>query len=107
GEPRGGWIFLLVVAVISGLGIFAIRLAGGPRVELSPRTSSTSVAKEGLPKQFHELLLADEKVNEKWMSSRWLRIFGTHDPAKLRTLTRQDLQEERELCRDMKERFER
>src|SRR4051794_37092439 len=49
GEPRGGWIFLLVVAVISGLGIFAIRLAGGPRVELSPRTSTTAAVMKTRP----------------------------------------------------------
>lgn len=103
GAPRGGWIFLLVVAVISGVGIFGIRLAGGPRGELSPRSSSTSSVAEGLHDQLHEQLVSLEKLSNKLTSSRWLKAFVTQDPAKVRTLTRQDLQEQRALSREMRE----
>ena len=104
GAPRGGWIFLLVVAIVSGLGIFGIRLSGGPRVELPPRTSSTSsTADGGLRHQVHEQIVALEKLSKKLAASRWLQTFVTQDPVKIRTLTRQDLQEERALCRDIRE----
>ena len=106
GASRGGWIFLLVAGVIAGLGILGVRLSGGPRVELPPRRSSTSTAAEGLPKQFHELLGSLEKMNAKSASGRWMQAVATRDPAKMRTLTRQDLQEQRELCRQMNERLE-
>ena len=103
GAPRGGWIFLLVVAIVSGLGIFGIRLSGGPRVELPPRTSSTSTADGGLPHQMHEQLVAMERLIKKIAATGWFQTFVTQDPVKIRTLTRQDLQEERALCLEMRE----
>ncbi len=103
GAPRGGWIFLLVVAAISGLGIFGIRLLGGPSVEFAPRTSSTSTAAEGLPHQMHEELVSLNKLSTKMVSTQWFQIFTTQEPVKVRTLTRQDLQEARPLCRELRE----
>ena len=103
GALRGGWIFLVVVGVISGIGIFGVRLSGGPRVELSPRTPSTSSSDNGLRHQVHEQMVAVEKLSHKFAASRWIQTFVTQDPVKIRTLTRQDLQEERTLCRDMRD----
>jgi hypothetical protein len=101
--PRGGWIFLLVVAVVSGIGIFGIRMAGGPRVELPPRTSSTSSATEGLPHQLHEQLAALDTLSNKLVATKWLQTVATEDPAKIRTLTRENLQEPRGLSGEMRD----
>ena len=107
GAPRGGWIFLLVVAIVSGLGIFGLRISGGPRMELPPRTSSTSTGAEELPKQLHEQFLLLEKMNGTSVAGRWLQTIATRDPAKIRTLTREDLHKQRELYRQMNECLDR
>jgi hypothetical protein len=104
GAPRGGWIFLLVVATVSGLGIFGIRLSGGPRLELSPRTSSSDT---GLRHQLHEQLAALEELSKKLATSRWFQTFATQDEAKIRTLTRENLQEVHGLSGEMRERVDR
>ena len=44
GGSRGGWIFLVIVGVIAGIGIFGIRLSGGQKVELAPRKTATTSA---------------------------------------------------------------
>jgi hypothetical protein len=107
GAPRGGWIFLLVVATISGLGIFGIRLSGGPRLELAPRTSSTSSSDRGLRHQLHEQLVALDELSRKLATSRWFQTFATQDEAKIRTLTRENLQEAHGLSGEMRERVDR
>ena len=107
GGSRGGWIFLLVVGVIAGIGIFVIHLSGGPRVELAPRTSTTSTTANGLPHQMHEELASLNKVGLKIASARWFQTFATFDAAKVQTLTRQDLEEGRTLCRQMRESTDR
>jgi hypothetical protein len=104
---RAVWIILLAAGVIAGLGVFGIRLSGGPHVELPPRTSSTSTSDGGLRHQLREQLVAMEKLGNKLMASRWLQIFATQDPVKVRTLTRQDLQEARALCGEMRECIDR
>ena len=101
GAPRGGWIFLLVVAVISGLGILGLRLSGGPRADLPPRHSSTD--DQGLRRQLHQHLASLENLSNKLRATRWLQTFVTQDPVKTRTLTREDLQEERVLCRQIRD----
>jgi hypothetical protein len=102
---RAGWIFLVVVGVIAGIGIFGIRLAGGPWVELSPRTSRT--ADSGLRHQLHEELVALEGLSKKLAFMRWFQTFATQDEAQIRTLTRENLQEARALSGEMRERADR
>ena len=102
---RAGWIFLVVVGVIAGIGIFGIRLSGGPRVELSPRTSST--ADTGLRHQLHEQLVAFEGLSKKLAFTRWFQTFATQDTEKIRTLTRENLQEAHALSGEMREHADR
>jgi hypothetical protein len=101
GAPRGGWISLLVVAIISSVGIFGLRLSGGPRVDLPSRHSSTD--DKGLRRQLHQQLVSLENLSNKLRATRWLQTFVTQDPVKIRTLTREDLQEERVLCRQIRD----
>ncbi|MEY2577692.1 MAG: hypothetical protein QOI49_516 [Verrucomicrobiota bacterium] len=105
GASRGGWIFLLVVGAMAGIGVFAIRLSGGSRVELSPRTSRT--ADSGLRHQLHEELLAFEGLSKKLAFTRWFQTFATQDEAQIRTLTRENLQEARALSGEMREHADR
>ena len=105
GGSRGGWIFLLVVGVVAGLGIFGIRISGGPWVELSPRTSRT--ADSGLHHQLHEQLVALEGLSQKFAETHWIQTFATQDTAKIQTLTRDNLQEARAICGEMREHADR
>jgi hypothetical protein len=104
GGSRGGWIFLMVVGVVSGLGFFAVLISGGPRVELAPRTSTRET---GLRHELHEQLVALEELSKKLATTRWLQTFPTKDEAKIRTLTRQNLQEARGLSGEMREHVDR
>jgi hypothetical protein len=71
GASRGGWIFLAVVGVIAGIGIFGIRLSGGPRVELSPRPTVTTSATptpgmtDAELKGMHDLFVSIENARKK------------------------------------------
>src|SRR3954463_8831790 len=105
GGSRGGWIFLLVIGVVAGLGIFGIRLSGGPRVELSPRTATT--ADSGLRHQMHEQLVALGELSKKLAATHWFQTFATQDTAKIRTLTRENLREARAICGEMREHADR
>jgi hypothetical protein len=100
---RGIWIILLAAGVIAGLGTFGIRLSGGPRMELSPRTSSISSSDKDLRHQTYQQGVSLARLSTKLASTRWLQIFVTEDPAKIRTLTRQDLQEGRALAGELRE----
>ncbi|MFL6590934.1 MAG: hypothetical protein ACJ8M4_12270 [Chthoniobacterales bacterium] len=100
---KAGWVFLLVVGAVAGIGIFGIRLSGGQRFELPSRTSQSSTRREGLPKQLHELFLSMGRRTEKFGSSRWGQALLSKDPAKIRTLTRADLREAREVSGELHE----
>src|SRR4051812_5605321 len=105
GAPRGGWIFLLVVAAVSGLGIFGLRMSGSPRVELPPRTSTS--ADSGLRHRLHEQLVGLDRLSNKLAATHWFQTFATQDTAKIRTLTRENLQEARAIGGEMREHADR
>lgn len=107
GSGRSGWIFLLVAGVAAALGIFGLRLAGGPIVELPPRSPSESPEADGLRKQLHGLISSANKAVAKIQPNRWVQAVVKRDAAEVRKLTRQDFQEVRNGQRELRDYIER
>jgi hypothetical protein len=103
GESNGRavWVLLLVVGVISGIGIFAVRISGAP-----PRAWTAVTSGESLPKEIHELIKTIDREGERLNSTRWMKLWSTADPAQTRLLTRQDFQEARKAFGVMREKVE-
>lgn len=95
---RGKWLFLFVAGLISLLGIFAIHVTGGQRVEWQPRTQASTPA---LPADLKEmvsriegLVASFEKADAEVDATRWVRTGEeSRDWRQLQKLTRQDLRE--------------
>ncbi len=101
GSARGGWIFLLIVGIAAALGIISIRVSGGPRVELPPRTSIDSTGAQEMPKRLRSFISTAGTIGDRLMASRWMQALATRDPARVRTLTRRDLEDARAIYRDL------
>ena len=102
GSSRGGWIFLVVVGIVAALGLIGLRVFGGPRLELSPRTSiDSSEAAQDTPKRLLGFIRTVETISERLVASRWMQALATRDPARVRTLTRRDLEDARAIYRDL------
>ena len=102
GSSRGGWIFLVVVGIVAALGLIGLRVFGGPRLELSPRTSiDSSEAAQDTPKRLLGFISTVETISERLVASRWMQALATRDPARVRTLTRRDLEDARAIYRDL------
>ena len=102
GSSRGGWIFLVVVGIVAALGLIGLRVFGGPRLELSPRTSiDSSEAAQDTPKRLLGFIRTVETISERLVASRWMQALATRDPARVRTQTRRDLEDARAIYRDL------
>lgn len=114
GSARGGWTFLLVVALASALGIFGIRLSGGPRIiaakrahfadlELPVRTSTESLEAAEMRVRLSSFIGSAGTSGDRFANSRWIEVLASRDPAQVRTLTRREVQEARASCRELEE----
>ena len=98
GTPgRGGWLSLFVAGIISLLGICAIHLSGGQRVEWQPRRSQAKT--DALPADLKDrvsriegLLAAFKKAETDAENTRWVQT-SHNAPAEIQKLSREDLRE--------------
>ena len=98
---RGKWLLLLVVGLISLLGIFAIHVTGGQRVEQAPRSrgvladpsvQALGAEIEKMASRMKALVALLEKAQADLDKTRWQRTAETA-PDQLRNLSREDLRE--------------
>ena len=93
---RLGWIALMVAGIIGAVGIFGIRLSGGPRVELPPRPGQSAARASMFPPELEklgvrmgEVMTAYQKAETAAQDSRWAKT----DPGEYRKLPREALKE--------------
>lgn len=114
GSARGGWTFLLVVALAAALGIFGLRLSGRPRLiaakrahfadlELPVRSSTESLEAGEMRIRLSSFIQQAAKSGDRFANSRWLAVWASRDPAQVRTLTRREFQAARASCREVEE----
>ncbi len=109
-SARGGWVALMVAGMIGALGIFGIRLSGGPRVELPPRPVQVETKAATLPPDLEKLATRAgavtttyQKAETAAVNSRWANT----EPREYRTLPRSALTEQIGLERDLVEATDR
>lgn len=107
---RAGWVALIVIGGLAALGIFGIRLSGGPRVELPPRPGQAARESSIFPPEFEKLgtrmgvvMSAYQKAETAVQNSRWAKT----DPSEYRKLPRSALTEQIALQRDLVEATDR
>src|SRR5215472_11408259 len=98
---RGKWVLDLVVGIVAALGILFIRLSGGPRMVLPPRSSDSSTQLEGLPKRLHELVDSYTQLLQKQATSRSAQELKKA-PAQ-RSLARRDLRDARQTIGQLRD----
>lgn len=101
---RGGWVAIMLAGVLGALGVFGIRLSGGPRVEWPPRPTQSESNAAALPPDLAQLLARADAVMSAYsaaeiaaVNSRW----GKTDPSAYRTLPRSALTEQLALQRTL------
>jgi hypothetical protein len=79
GSPgKAGWVALMVAGTIGAIGIFGIRLSGGPRVELPPRPTQSSTESSAFSPELEkfgtrmtEVMMAYQKAENAFEKTRW------------------------------------
>ena len=66
---RAGWMTLLIVGMLAAAGVFAIRLSGGPRVELPPRATQSSSETSMFPPDLHQFAERVRRVSEAYQQA--------------------------------------
>lgn len=96
GPGKAGWVALMVAGTIGALGIFGIRLSGGPRVELPHRPDqllteipSASPELEAFVNRTGEVMTAYDEAESALLQTRWHKA----EPKNYRKLPRAALQE--------------
>jgi len=63
-SERSKWALVLAVGLIAGFGLFVIRVTGGPRVQIPPRSTGSSTQLQGVAKDLRELIDLFTKLGE-------------------------------------------
>jgi hypothetical protein len=98
GTPgRGGWLSLFLAGLISTLGIFAVHLSGGQRVEWPPVRSQSKTAAQpadlkDMTLRMEALIASYKKADAELDGTRWART-AYEAPADAKKLSREDWRE--------------
>ena|SRR5215831_11149245 len=98
---RGKWVLVLVVGIVAALGILFIRLSGGPRMVLPPRSSDSSTHLEGLPKRVNELVESHWQLGQKLAATRWAQEMKK--APEQRSLVRRDIRDARQIVGQLRD----
>jgi len=91
----------LVVGIIAALGVLFIRLSGGPRMVLPPRSSDSSTHLEGLPKRLNELIDSHTQLAQSFLATRFAQEIKKA-PAQ-RSLARSDVRDARQTVGQLRD----
>lgn len=98
---RAKWALVLVVGIVAALGILFIRLSGGPRMVLPPRSSDSSTHLEGLPKRVNELIDYHAQLAQSLLATRYAQEIKKA-PAQ-RSLARSDIRDARQIVGQLRD----